>query len=148
MRRQFMMRRQFIEKIAYKKFKQYGLTGWKFEFDYAKSRLGRCSYRKKIVSMSKEFVKNNNLNHIYNVLKHEIAHARVGRSLGHRHPTYVNMCRAMGCHAGANYDKEIKLVERAFIGVCPKCKREWRRHRRQLGGYCVKCDRTIKWSRV
>jgi predicted SprT family Zn-dependent metalloprotease len=56
---------------------RYGLTarGWRFEFDGAKRRYGRCNYTTKVVSMSRELTQLDTSERVRNTILHEIAHA-------------------------------------------------------------------------
>ena len=56
---------------------QWGLIekGWRFVFDNRRSALGRCSYSKKIIYLSRHHVTHDTDSNVIDTIKHEIAHA-------------------------------------------------------------------------
>ena len=56
---------------------------------------GRCNYTKKIITISKYLIENNNLNVIKNVMLHEIAHCL---TRGHKHrDEFIKVAKKIGC---------------------------------------------------
>lgn len=56
---------------------------YRFEFDNAKRRFGRCSYRPRFITLSKRLVLLNDYETVKNVILHEIAHALTSPGKGH-----------------------------------------------------------------
>jgi predicted SprT family Zn-dependent metalloprotease len=86
-------------KVSYaKELRNYDLT-----FDTAKRRLGQFNYAKKLISLSKVHIEATNLEQMFDVLKHEVAHAysyyhhrHRGAGVGHAHTSISSRCRAFG----------------------------------------------------
>jgi predicted SprT family Zn-dependent metalloprotease len=72
-----------IEQMALELFQAHGVINYSFGFDRAIRRAGQCDYSKKRITLSKHFVATADLDQIHQVLLHEVAHALVGRSVGH-----------------------------------------------------------------
>jgi len=72
-----------IEAMASELFQAHGLINYSFGFDRAIRRAGQCDYTKKRITLSKHFVATADLDQVHQVLLHEVAHALVGRSVGH-----------------------------------------------------------------
>lgn len=113
---------------------------WKFAFDNARQRLGFCSYRKKTISLSKNYVSLLEEDEITDTILHEIAHALVGRKQGHGY-TWRKKAIEIGCNGKRLYNGEAR-VEAKYKGTCPVCGRVIQRHRRKRIS-CGKCSRTF-----
>ena len=57
--------------------------GWKWQYNSLKRTLGQCNYREKKLFFSTEFIPINPPEIIFDVIKHEIAHALVGPTNRH-----------------------------------------------------------------
>lgn len=114
------------------------LHNWKFEFDNAKSRVGHCSYRKKIITISKNYVPLLDEQEVTDTLLHEIAHALVGRRQCHNH-VWRQKAIQIGCNGQRLYLGEAR-VEAKYKGTCPTCGRVIKRHRRKRIS-CGRCSR-------
>lgn len=62
-------------KLANDLLKHHGLHEWSFSLDRAKTRAGKCSYRKKTIYLSKHYVSASNADDVKDTILHEIAHA-------------------------------------------------------------------------
>jgi len=71
------------EAMAADLFQTHGLINYSFGFDRAIRRAGQCDYTQKRITLSKHFVATADLDQVHQVLLHEVAHALVGRSVGH-----------------------------------------------------------------
>jgi len=71
------------EAMAAELFQAHGLINYSFGFDRAIRRAGQCDYTQKRITLSKHFVATADLDQVHQVLLHEVAHALVGRSVGH-----------------------------------------------------------------
>lgn len=110
---------------------------WKFAFDNAKQRLGFCSYKKKIISLSQKFVPLLEEEEAIDTILHEIAHALVGRKQGHGY-AWRKKAIEIGCNGRRLYLGEAK-VEAKYMGTCPTCSRVIKRHRRKRIS-CGRCS--------
>ena len=111
---------------------------WKFCFDNAKSRLGYCSYKKKKISLSQNYIPITTKEEIKDTILHEIAHALVG--VGHGHDrVWRQKAIEIGCNGQRLYHGYAK-VEAKYKGTCPKCGMVILRHRRTQ----IACRRCCK----
>lgn len=62
-------------KLARETMDEHGLKDWSFGFDQATRRLGVCFPRRKRIQLSTTFTKLNDLDKVYQVILHEVAHA-------------------------------------------------------------------------
>lgn len=94
--------------------------GWYFEFDSAKRRFGRCSYRMKCISLSKYLVLINDEARVEDTILHEIAHALTP---GHGHDkVWRAKAIEIGCDGKRCYTREnTVLPESRYIAVCNSC---------------------------
>ncbi len=103
--------------------------GWSFEFDNAKSRLGVCKYRYRLISISRRYVEENDVTFVEDTILHEIAHAYAGSAAGHKRE-WKRWCLI----TGANPKRAWKGED---IGL--KTKDD---HKYQC--YCTHCNKVIK----
>ena len=71
-----------IAKQADRLLLEHNLTDWRFTFDNAPSRGGKCSYRDQVISISEQFCFKVNDEEITDTILHEIAHALAGENHG------------------------------------------------------------------
>jgi len=88
---------QDAETLMARRMAEHGLlaAGWRFEWDRAKRRFGRCSYRSKTLSLSRHLVQLNDATRVDRTVLHEIAHALVGPGHGHNR-VWRRQARALG----------------------------------------------------
>lgn len=111
---------------ANKIFKEYDLEDWVLDFDKAKRRFGLCSYRKKLITMSKELVRLNfekNFKQVHETLLHEIGHALSFKRYGNKgigHGYYWRLCVIeLGGNPQRLYKRsEVEIVKGKFKYVC------------------------------
>lgn len=75
-----------------------GSLGYSFEFSNRKKALGDCSYVRRKIRLSTEYVKNNSEQLVRDVMLHELAHAfdkHVFNQWGHSH-TWKHVCVCIG----------------------------------------------------
>lgn len=87
----------FVREWMQQQYKTYGLEGWTFEFDRAKTRAGLCNYAKKRITISWHFLTNPQVSEgiIVDIMKHELAHALTP---GHGHNDVWKMvAQSLGC---------------------------------------------------
>lgn len=107
-----------------------GLKSWKFEFDdNAVARFGRCSYHTKTISLSKILVQRHSENKVYEIILHEVAHALTP---GHKHDeVWRAKCIQLGGNGERCWDTHGQEHNQtwAWVGTCPACGRQVKRHR-------------------
>ncbi len=102
----------------------WGLTGWKINFSYAKRTLGHCNCRKKLISISDAYMKSNPFEVMKDTLLHEIAHAlqfeKTGKTNHGRE--WKKIASTVGCSPRRCADlSEVNLPAAKYIGICPCC---------------------------
>jgi predicted SprT family Zn-dependent metalloprotease len=132
------------EQLAKSLMAQYGLTDWTFAWKKGVTYVGQCCYRTKQIKLSVAITKANEEHHIIDTIKHEIAHALVGRFIKHGF-VWKEKAVEIGCTPSPTADSSL-IVPWKYLGTCPKCKDDWHRMRIMKGSRCPKCLETIKWS--
>lgn len=108
------------EQLANELLKQHNLTDWNFEFDNARRRFGRCSYRNKKITLSKYLVGLNSEDKVRNTILHEIAHALTDPYVGHGRE-WVLKCIQLGIAPERCYNDEVETPEHNYEGYCATC---------------------------
>jgi hypothetical protein len=119
-------------------FNKYNLYDWSFNFDNAKRRFGLCSYRRKLITISKPLSMVNKKEIIIDTILHEIAHAIIGSGYGHNH-IWVRKALEIGCSGKRCYGREVITPSKKWIATCPNCKRVIERHRKINTLACGRC---------
>ena len=83
---------------------QHKLCDWRFYFDTADGRLGKCSYSNKTISLSEQFCLQASDDEITDTILHEIAHALVGPDHGHDQ-VWTAKAKEIGCSGERCHDK-------------------------------------------
>ena len=78
--------------------RQHGLDGWTVRLDHARRRAGQCDYTRRVISLSRHYVRHAEPAHIHDTILHEIAHALVGPHHGHD-AVWRRKAREIGCTA-------------------------------------------------
>ena len=107
-------------KVSYaKELRNYDLT-----FDTAKRRLGQCNYAKRLISLSKVHIEATNLDQMFDVLKHEVAHAYAYHHHRHRgaghNGLFYKACEVVGARPErcASVSGDVKEIPCKFVGLC------------------------------
>lgn len=124
---------------------EHGLSNWNFGFSNTQNR-GDCNYTKKLIRLSRPFVKANGIERVLQTILHEIAHAltwinhrnakphgiewqTIAKSIGHTGQRYM---------AAESYDTGRTRKDTEKVGTCPNCDRKMYARRRQNIA-CGKC---------
>lgn len=102
-------------------FDLYGLSHWTFEFDYAKTRFGKCDYTRKIISLSKHFVEINTELEVRDTILHEIAHALCGPRSGHGKKWQHKMIELGANPRRCFTAEEVVMPKMKYTVVCSSC---------------------------
>lgn len=102
--------------------------GWRFQYDNARRRFGRCSYRTKTISLSKHLVSLNDLEKVKDTILHEIAHALTP---GHGHDrVWQRKAIEIGCNGERCYSSfDVQQPESRYIAECKGCGHTHKRHK-------------------
>jgi|SRR5579862_4178341 len=125
--------------------------GWRFRWDNAKRRMGNCSYRHKVISISRHFVELNPESEVRDTILHEIAHVLAGPA-AHHGVVWKMMARALGARPQGCADGS-KVVARPgrYQSSCMDCGfvfNAYKMSRRILGErFHIKCRRAFKPNR-
>jgi predicted SprT family Zn-dependent metalloprotease len=119
---------------------QHGLIDWTFQLDRAKRRAGRCSPRRKVISMSSYYVIHNSDEELRDTMLHEIAHALAGCENGHNH-IWKAKCIEIGAKPERCFDgTKVKMPKGCYEAICGKCNAKYHKHRKVKRRYvCPKC---------
>jgi predicted SprT family Zn-dependent metalloprotease len=128
------------EQLAKELMHKHNLRGWSFRFDNARRRFGRCSYSRKLITLSSALVAINDEAKVKDTILHEIAHALVGSGHGH---DWVWKTKAIeiGCDGKRCYSSEdIRTPESKYFAICGGCGKTHKKHRKakyeSSCGYC------------
>lgn len=118
---------------------KHGLYGWTFRLNTNKRRLGICKWEERRIELSVHHVDKHCNVEIIDTMLHEIAHALTPK---HMHD---DVWRRKAIEIGCNGNRcgAAMGVECRFRGVCPKCKRVIKRHRRKRNLYHIICGKTL-----
>jgi len=102
-----------------RKSKELNLIGWNIAIDHAKKRLGLTDYTKKLITVSKHFLRGPTCDEkkIRNTVLHEIAHALAGHKAAHGEK-WKKIALKIGCN-GKICDT-MDLPDAKWLMVCPK----------------------------
>jgi predicted SprT family Zn-dependent metalloprotease len=135
--------RETVEEYARLVLDAFGLAEWAFGWDKARRRLGRCSYRKKLITLSIHLAALNGCEEVMETIRHEVGHAVVGPGHGHG-PVWRAAARRIGakpvrCSTTA---KVPAGTWQATCGGCSRISHRYRRPKRLDGWFCRRCGRT------
>lgn len=139
------MKIEEAEQLALTLMDQFGLLPqWRFEWDHAKRRFGRCDYRNKVISLSRHLTTLNPQQLVEDTLRHEIAHALDAEDRGKTDHSASWKRWAVTCGAKPTrcYSQaEVRTPEAPYYINCPGCSRFTPRFRRVAAGRIYTCGR-------
>lgn len=122
----------------------HGLLDWKFCFDRAKKRFGRCDYTKKQISISASLTQLNSEEHVKDTILHEIAHALAGYEAGHG-PKWKEIITQIGGKPNRCYGtEEIIIPKLKYTATCPQCSFSLQRKTKPKPGKYIACVQCCK----
>lgn len=107
-------------------------SGWRFAFDESVSHFGCCSYREKVIFLSRPMTLTITEEKTIDTILHECAHALIGP--GHNHDAeWKKVAKSIGCRGErcGNINKEalsevrlekFKKLKYKYTYTCPTCK--------------------------
>ena len=120
------------------------LQNWSLKLDHARRRAGLCDYRQKVISLSRHYVRNADIEHVRDTILHEIAHALVGPNHGHD-AVWRMKAREIGCTATRCHTLEFAAPP--WEMYCPMGCFTSPRHRRTANLVCAKCKTAVQYRR-
>ena len=122
---------------------KHGLGDWRFGFDQASRRGGRCAFGRREINLSEQFAAAASHDEVTDTILHEIAHALVGPKHGHD-AVWKAAAQQIGCSGRVTH--EIDFSTARWILTCTTC--GWRvpRMRRQRGLVCKECGRSVEFQ--
>src|SRR5689334_16215777 len=122
---------------------QHGLSDWRFTFDHARRRFGKCDYTNRRITLSRPLTLLNGLDEVRDTILHEIAHALCPKD-GHG-PRWRATCRKIGarplrCYTDASVVSPPRRAAPYHFG-CPTCNWWVERRRRSRRAYLCKLCR-------
>ena len=96
---------------------------WKFKIDRAKRRCGMCFYGKRLITLSKHHILNNDEPQVRDTILHEIAHALVGHAANHG-PIWKEKAVQLGCSPNRCADETVEVAKPTVVYACKQCFRE------------------------
>ena len=125
--------------------RQHGLQGWSVRLDNARRRAGQCDYTRRVISLSRHYVRHADTAHIHDTILHEIAHALVGPHHGHD-AVWRRKAREIGCSATRCHT--LTFATAPWVMRCPNGCFEVARHRRKSGLVCATCRTPVAFVPV
>ena len=122
---------------------KHGLGDWRFGFDQASRRGGRCTFGRREINLSEQFAAAASHDEVTDTILHEIAHALVGPKHGHD-AVWKATARRIGCSGRVTHDIDFSTAR--WILTCSTC--GWRvpRMRRQRGLVCTECGGSVEFQ--
>lgn len=122
--------------------RQHGLDGWTVKLDHARRRAGQCDYSRRVISLSRHYVRYADPAHIHDTMLHEIAHALVGPNHGHD-AVWRRKAREIGCTGTRCHT--LTFAAAPWMMRCPNGCFEVARHRRKAGLVCAECRTPVSF---
>ncbi len=136
-----------VEPLAVEMSQAHGVINYTVGIDRAIRRAGKCDYSKKRITLSKHFVATANLDQIHQVLLHEVAHALVGRSVGHgRH--WKQQASLLGYRHEKLDGAVIAASSAKYLGECSAGHKHFRMRRPSSVLSCKLCAPRFSRSHV
>lgn len=119
--------------LAYNLLNEHDLVsqGWNVKLNRGARRLGLCSWKKKLIKLSRHHVLNGTDDEVIDTIRHEVAHALAGPIVKHHGPEWQAWARKLGCRPRANAKSVSYQMPYKFILHCPLCAKDiQKRHNR------------------
>lgn len=130
-----------VRHLAQRLMDEHGLDEWRFVFDRAVRRAGKCSYATKTISLSAPLARLHGEAEVRETLLHEIAHALTPNE-GHSQ-VWRRTALRIGSNGQRCVDADAPSIPGAWVGVCPAGHRTERHRAPQQVTSCTKCARTF-----
>lgn len=122
---------------------KHKLSDWRFTFDNAKKRAGKCCFNERTITMSEQFSLKADNDEITDTILHEIAHALVGAKHGHN-AVWQTKAREIGCSAKRTHCVDFAAPK--YIVSCKTCGIYGVRNKRGSGKVCKKCKTPVTYE--
>lgn len=100
---------------------EHGLDGWTFVYNKRKVAFGVCKYVLRRIELSTKLVELNDFKNVLDTILHEIAHAKLGRGVGHGWE-WRRMAKSIGCNGERCYSSNtVNTPKGEYEFHCEKC---------------------------
>lgn len=123
--------------------------GWRFGFDNARRRFGCVHWKRQTITLSLPLTKLNSDDKVSDTILHEIAHALVGKGVGHG-PLWRAKALSIGCNGARCFGPEVATPQKNWQAICAKCGElpALQRFRRLTNAIHKKCSSTLSWRQL
>lgn len=119
------------KKLALELMKKHNVGYYKFQFDNALVRFGYCSWRRQVISLSRNLTKLNSEAQVTDTILHEIAHALTPRH--HHDKVWETKAKEIGCNGMRCYDDSVQRPMMKWTRTCPTCGKSSQVSRKKSG---------------
>ena len=142
-------KREDLYRFAWSKLDQYDLRdkGWSVTIlpsimrRMKKNILGYCSFNRKEIVISLDYLLANDNYELEQTVLHEIAHALVGQPHRHNNRVFKDRCNDVGLQPHKNINNPFPTRQaKEYTGTCPVCGTEYNYNRRMRIS-CGKCSK-------
>lgn len=97
-----------------------GPGAWQFRWSHAKRQAGSCSYKSRVIRLSRPIAELWGPEGMRDTILHEIAHAKAGYKAAHG-PAWRDVCRQIGAEPKACFEvtEETLMPPMRYTGTCP-----------------------------
>lgn len=128
-----------IEQLANDLLETYNLKDWSFGFNSSIRSIAKCKHFRKQIFFSKHYIDIDDTK-IKEAILHEIAHALVGYSYGHKKIWKEKMV-SLGCVPTRCFGIQgFTHIEKKYQAICTNCGFVYKRYRRRQNVSCGVCD--------
>ena len=131
--------------------RQWGLDGWRLEFDNAPVRAGVCYSYRRVIALSKPITELNEWEGmVENTALHEIAHALADPKAGHG-PQWKAMALKVGADPWRNYSPDMVVPPGTWQATCQCPGTTYHRQHRPHANRryrCPRCRTDLEYRRV
>jgi predicted SprT family Zn-dependent metalloprotease len=121
----------------------YHLEQWSFQFDHATKRAGCCNYQTQVISLAYAYARSATDEDIADTIRHEIAHALVGKAHGHDQ-VWKAQALAIGCSGTRCHD--VQFTPPRYIVTCAQGCWVTTAERRTRGAVCRTCHGQVRYT--
>lgn len=108
------------QRLAISLMQQHGLRDWTFRFTRAKTQLGICKFKPRVIALSAPLTLLNDEAQVRDTILHEIAHALAGVKAGHGWK-WKMIARSIGAKPERCESGEVAQPKGKYVLTCKNC---------------------------